>query len=205
MGVPEMATRTTRATDAARRPYRFTVEQLMRMIETGVIPDDEDVELIRGRLYRMTKNEPHNGCIVDIADALRLLVPVGFFVREEKSLHHDGQSQPEPDVAVVRGRSRIRRTQPPSTSEAALIVEVCHHTRRADYRDKLSIYASAGVPSYWVVDLDGRKVAVYTEPTSQGPGGAFARMETYAEDASIPVVLDGSEVGRISVKDILPL
>jgi len=199
-----MATRTTPATDAARRPYRFTVEQLMRMIETGVIPDDEDVELIRGRLYRRTKYEPHNWTVLVLAEALRRMIPEGFYVREEKSLSHDPRSLPEPDVAVVRGRLREFRPQPPSTSEAMLLVEVCHHTKRADYHDRLSIYASAGVPSYWVVDVDGRKVAVHTEPTSQGPVGAFARLESFDEDASIPVVLDGREVGRIPVKDFLP-
>jgi Uma2 family endonuclease len=201
-----MATRTTRPTDAARRPYRFTVDQLMQMIETGVIPDDEDVELIRGKLYRKTKYEPHNYTVALLARALRRICPEEKFnVREEKSLSHDGRSLPEPDVAVLRGRLEEFQPQPPSTSEALLLVEVCHHTKRADYHDKLSLYASAGVPSYWVVDLDGRKVAVHTEPTSEGSDGAFfARLETFAEGASIPVVLDGHEVGRIPVKDVLP-
>jgi Uma2 family endonuclease len=177
----------------------------MQMNETGVIPDDEDVELIRGRLYRMTKYEPHNYTVALIARALRRICSEEVFnVREEKSLSHDGRSLPEPDVAVLRGRLEDFHPQPPSTSEALLLVEVCHHTKRADYHDKLSLYASAGVPSYWVVDVDGRKVAVHSEPMSQGPGGAFARLETFAEGASIPVVLDGHEVGRIPVREFLP-
>jgi Uma2 family endonuclease len=199
-----MATRTTRATDAARRSYRFTVDQFMQMIETGVIPDDEDVELIRGRLHLLSKYELHNWTVLVLAEALRRIIPDGFYVREEKVLSHDQRSMPEPDVAVVRGRLREFRPQPPLTSKAALLVEVCCHTRRADYHDKLSLYASAGVPWYWVVDVDGRKVAVHSEPMRQGPGGAFGRLETFAEGASIPVVLDGHEVGRIPVEEFLP-
>jgi Uma2 family endonuclease len=198
-----MATRTS-TTDACRRPYRLTVKQLERMIKAGVIPDWTDVELVRGRLYRMTKYEPHNYAVALIADLLRRMIPEGFAVREEKSMAHDYRSLPEPDVAVVRGRLEDFRPRPPSTSEAVLIVEVCHHTRRADFHDKLELYAAAGVPAYWVVDLDGRKITVHAEPASEAPRGHFLRVETFAEAASVPVVLDGREVGRIAVKDVLP-
>ncbi|MDR3621855.1 MAG: Uma2 family endonuclease [Paludisphaera borealis] len=199
-----MATQTS-TTDACRRPYRFTVTQLERMIETGVIPDSTDVELIRGRLYRMTKNEPHSFSVEQIADLLRPLFPrEGFNVREEKSMAHDRRSMPEPDVAVVRGGRGVFRPRLRSTSEAVLIVEVCHSTKRADYHDKLSLYAEAGAPAYWIVDLEARAIIVHTEPTSHGPRGVFERVEAFADDASVPVVLDGRELGRIAVKDVLP-
>jgi Uma2 family endonuclease len=195
-------TTTTTTTDACRRPYRFTVKQLERMIETGVIPDSADVELIRGRLYRMTKHEPHSFTVLMIARMLRRMFPEeGFTVREEKALSHDRGSMPEPDVAVVRGRLEDFRPRPPSTSEAVLVVEVCHSTRRADYRDKLWLYAEGGVPAYWIVDVDARTITVHAEPTSEG---GFRRVEAFAEGASAPVVLDGREVGRIAVKDVLP-
>jgi Uma2 family endonuclease len=171
------------------------------MIETGVIPDSTDVELVRGRLYRMTKKEPHSYTVFEIAESLREMFPVGFLVREEKSVSHDQRSLPEPDVAVVRGRRRDFRPRPPSTSEAVLVVEVCHNTRRADYRDKLRLYAEGGVPAYWIVDIDARTITVHAEPTSEG---GFGRVETFAEGASAPVVVDGRELGRIAVKDVLP-
>lgn len=198
-----MATETTATTttDACRRPYRFTVKQLERMIETGIIPDSVDVELVRGKLYRMTKYEPHNFTVLMIADVFRGMFPEGFTVREEKSMSHDGRTMPEPDVAVVRGRPRDFRPRPPLTSEAVLLVEVCHGTKRADYHDKLSLYAEAGVPAYWIVDIDARTITVHAEPTSEGE---FGRVETFAEGASAPVVVDGREIGRIAVKDVLP-
>ncbi len=196
-----MAT-TTPTTDACRRPYRFTVKQLERMIESGVIPDSTDVELIRGRLYRMTKHEPHNFTVAMIDRLLGRMFPEErFTVREEKSMSHDGRSMPEPDVAVVRGRLEDFRPRPPSTSEAVLIVEVCHNTKRADYHDKLEIYATARVPAYWIVDLADRTITVHAEPT---PQGEFGRVETFAVGASAPVVLDRIEIGRIAVKDVLP-
>jgi Uma2 family endonuclease len=195
-----MATTTT--TDACRRPYRFSVKQLERMIEAGIIPDSTDVELIRGKLYRMTKYEPHNFTVAMIAQALRRMTPEDVFsVREEKSMSHDRQSTPEPDVAVVRGRLEDFRPRPPSTSEAVLIVEVCHSTKRADYHDKLRLYAEGGVPNYWIVDIDARTITVHAEPTAEGD---FSRVETFTEGASAPVVIDGRELGRIAVNDVLP-
>lgn len=195
-------TTTTPTTDACRRPYRFSVKQLERMIKTGVIPDSTDVELIRGKLYRMTKYEPHNFTVAMIARLLgRIFSEEEFTVREEKSMSHDQRSMPEPDVAVVRGRLEDFRPRPPSTSEAVLIVEVCQSTKRADYHDKLTLYAEAGAPNYWIVDFDARTIVVHSEPTTEGE---FGRVETFAEGASAPVVLDGREVGRIAVKDVLP-
>lgn len=199
-----MATR-TQTTKSCRRPYRFSVPQLERMIEEGIIPDWTDVELIRGRLYRVTKYEPHNYTVALLCRLLgRIFAEEQFTVREEKSMTHDERSLPEPDVAVVRGRLEVFRPRPPSTSEAVLIVEVCHHTKRADYHDKLSLYAEAGAPAYWVVDLEARKITVHSQPMRRGDESIFGRVETFADAAEVAVLLDGREVGRIAVKDVLP-
>jgi len=197
-----MATR-TQSIDSGHRPYRFSVEQLERMIEAGAIPEGVDVELIRGRLHRRTKKEPHNFAVGRAAELLRRLLPGGFHVREEKSLRHDRRTLPEPDVAVARGGAAEYRPQPPLTSEVPMIVEVCHHSRNADYRGKTRLYAEAGVPLYWIVDLHERKLTARSEPRRTSPP-SYARLATFSEDESAPVVLDGREIGRIAVRDLLP-
>lgn len=197
-----MATR-TQSVDSGHRPYRFSVDQFERMIETGAIPDGDDVELIRGRLYRMVKKEPHNFAVGRTAELLRRILPDGFHVREEKSLRHDERTMPEPDVVVARGGGDEYRPLPPLTSEVPLIAEVCHHSRRADYRDKARLYAEAGVPWYWIVDLHERKLVACSEPRQASPG-SYARIATFVEDELAPVILDGREVGRIALKDLLP-
>jgi len=193
-----------RAVDADRRPYRFTADQLWRMIEAGIIPDGVDVELVGGRIYRMTKHEPHNFAVARTVKLLRAILPAGLHVREEKSMRHGARSIPEPDVAVVPGSEDVFRPDPPTTSEAALIVEVCVSTRKADYIDKPRLYASAGVPLYWVVDVEGRKIDAFSEPQGSGCDAGYARRETFQEAAPVPVVLDGREVGRIAPQDLFP-
>ncbi len=194
----------THAVDSGRRPYRISSDQFERMIETGLIPDGDDLELVRGRLYRRVKKEPHNFVVGQVAESLRRILPDGFNVREEKSLRHDPRTLPEPDVVVARGRAGEYRPQPPSTSEVPMIVEVCHNSRKADYHDKLRIYATAGVPLYWIVDLHERKIDVYSEPRSSASPASYARLASFSEDSSTPVALDGREIGRIVVKDLLP-
>jgi len=195
-----MATR-THSIDSGRRPYRFSADQFERMIEAGAIPDD--VELIRGRLYRMVKKEPHNFSVGRAAELLRRLLPDGFHVREEKSLRRDPRTLLEPDVVVARGGSAEYRPQPPLTSEVPLIVEVCHHSRNADFRDKLRLYAEAWVPLYWIVDLHERKLVACSEPRQTTPA-SYARLATFSEAESAPVILDGREIGRVAVRDLLP-
>jgi hypothetical protein len=75
----------TRSRNAGRVRYRLTADQVLRMIEAGIIPDDEDVELWDGVLFLMTKQEPHNAIVGQIADLLRPLIPTGYHIREEKS------------------------------------------------------------------------------------------------------------------------
>ena len=192
-----------RAADAGRRPYRFSVAQFWRLLDAGIIPESH-VELVRGRIYRMTRHEPHNFTVFRTTKLLRAVLPQGFNAREEKSMRHEDSSVLEPDVAVVPGSADDFQPDLPKTSEAALIVEVCASTRTSDYRLKTRLYASAGVPVYWVVDVDGRKIDVFSEPTGAGRDAGYARREAFAEGSPAPVTLNGVEVGRIDAKDVLP-
>jgi len=195
-----MATQ-TRSTDLGRSPYRLTVRQVERMIEAGIIPEGDDVELVGGILFKMVKQEPHNFAVGCLADLLRRLIPDKYHIREEKSVRHGKKSLPEPDVVIAPGRAGVFRSSPPRTSELPLIVEVCHHSRKADYQDKLRRYSSAGVPVYWVVDLHRRSVVVFMQPVRNG---SYSERIEYAEGEEAPVILKGAEIGRIAVADLLP-
>jgi len=193
-----------RKTDAGRRPYRLTAEQVERMLEAGIIPERDDLELIGGVLYKMVKQEPHNFAVGQVAESLRRLLPTGFHVREEKSLRQGKRSLPEPDVVVAVGRSGDYRPRPPSTSEVPLIVEVCHYTQKADFQDKYRRYAAARVPVYWILDLHHRRIEVFTRPVGQGAMASYSASVSYPEGGTVPVLLLGKEIGVIQVADLLP-
>lgn len=168
-------------TSAARReaegtrPYRLTVRQFERMIDAGVIPEGDDVELLAGILVdKMTKSEPHNFAIARLGDDLRRLLPDDWAVREEKPVRLGQLWRPEPDLAVVRGPHERYGREVPSAADIAALVEVAETSYRRDRRPKWVRYAGAGVAAYWVVNLPGRVLEVYTSST--GPVGLLSRV-----------------------------
>jgi Uma2 family endonuclease len=187
--------------DAGRVPYRLTADQVMRMVEAGIIPDHEDVELWDGVLYLMTKKEPHNYVVGQLADLLRPLIPQGCHVREEKSAVWDRHSLPEPDVAVCVGERSAYLPNVPPLEKLALVVEVNASTPRADHVQKPLGYATAGVPVYWVVDVEQRRVVVRTVPNA---AGEYERHVIRRPGETLDVVVGGQECGTIRVEDILP-
>ena len=199
-------TETKKAGDRGRTPYRFTAAQVVKMISAGIIADGEDVELWDGILYKMTKGELHNQIVMLTAEGLRAVTPrEEYHVRAEKS-HSDGpHSLPEPDVTVQRGKLGVLTPRPPDLERVVLVVEVDHHTARADGIVKYSRYAERRIPVYWLVRVKQRIVLVFDAPQGAGAESHYALRQRYTGDAEIPIVLDGREVGRIAASRLFPV
>ena len=183
------------------RLYRMTVEQYEAMAASGAIPTSHRVHLISGFLVeKMTQKPPHV-----IADDLcgRELARVlpGWYIRAAKPIRLPAQaSEPEPDRCVVRGTILDYAERHPGPDDVALLVEVAYASLADDRKLASEVYGPAGIPVYWIVDVNGRRVEVCTRP---GPAG-YGKTEVFAEGQSIPVAFGGREVGRIAVADILP-
>jgi Uma2 family endonuclease len=183
--------------------YRFTVDQYKRMGDAGILTDDDRVELVEGLLYRKPmKKGPHSIACRETSSALTRIVPAeGYFVTREDPVDIPGRAgMPEPDISVVRGRSRDYTDQP-GAGDVPLLVEVADKGLLAfDRGEKLGSYAGGGIPVYWIVNLVERQVEVYTDP---GPGG-YASREDFKPGQQIPVIIDGHLLGHVAVDDILP-
>jgi Uma2 family endonuclease len=196
---------TPATTKAGWKPYRLTVRQFLAMIDAGIFPHDGHVELLGGLLIQMmVKGDPHDFTLGEVAGELRRLIPDGWIVREDKSLRLGPRSRPEPDVAIVRGPSRQYRKRTPHAKETALVVEVAESTYTYDRGEKWRAYAAARIPFYWIVNLDNHQIEVYREPIGRGKKASYREAATFDIQAEVPVFIDGQEVGRIAVKDILP-
>ena len=200
------STQKRKAGDRGRALYRFTAEQVMKMIATGIIADDEDVELWDGILYKMTKGELHNQIVMLTADAMRAVTPRGRVSRPrgEEQLGW-AYSLPEPDVTVVRGKLGVLTPRPPDLERVALVVEVDHHTAHADGSVKYSRYAERRIPVYWLIKAKQQIVLVFDTPQGAGAEAHYARRQRYSGDAEIPIVLDGREVGRMAAAELFPV
>jgi Uma2 family endonuclease len=187
--------------DDGPQPYRFTVEQYEKMTEQGIFTERDKVELIDGLvLSQMTKNRPHVVATQLVREALSRLMPAGWHLGKEDPIRIPGRSEPEPDVTVIRGEPRDYLDKAPDASDIALLVEVAETSLDFDATDKLRVYASAGIPVYWIVNLVNRRLEVYCEPDSDG----YRSRQELALDQHVSVVIAGATVGRIAVADLLP-
>lgn len=190
---------------ATVRPYRLTVRQFLKAVEAGVFPHDVRLELLGGiPVQKMTRNPPHNSTVFKLASGLRGLLPRDWIVYEEKPIVAGRMWRPEPDLAVIRDPIDRYERHDPKVADVALVIEVSDTTYGDDRGLKWRRYAAARLPSYWIVNLLGRQVERYTDPTGRGDSGRYNSLCTYKSGDSIPVIVEGVEIGRIAVNDVLP-
>ena len=185
--------------------YRLTVTQFEAMIGAGVFPEGLHVELLDGILVeKMTRYQPHTLTVGQLGDLLRRLVPAGWFVSEEKPLTLGRFWRPEPDIAIVRGRWSDYPRKPPGASDLALAAEVSDTSYAKDRGPKWRRYAATRIPVYWLIDVNGRRAEVFSEPSGRGRSASYRAVGTFGGDDEVPVVIDGREVGRVALRDVLP-
>jgi hypothetical protein len=196
---PEFATVLTGSPEPPLWP--ISVELYGRMVAAGLLGKGERAYLWNGRLApRMTIHRPHTIALIRVTGLIQGLLPAGVHIETEQPLAFRlSPSVPQPDLVVLRGRAEDYPDRFPTTAETLLLVEVAESSLDEVRRLALS-YAAEGVPVYWVVNLTGRRVEVFSEPAE----GAYTRCTPYVEADAVPVVLDGVEVGRVAVREILP-
>lgn len=159
----------------------FTVAEVEQMVQTGVLAEDEPIQLIEGELIVMSPQGPEHSTIAeDLADRLRHAYSGTAQPRLQSPIRASDTSMPEPDIAVVRGARRDYLHRHPRGTDTLLVVEIAMTSQRTD-RAKANVYAAAGVPEYWIVDLAARRIEAHRDPR----GDHYATVITLAEDASI--------------------
>jgi Uma2 family endonuclease len=185
------------------RPYRWTREEYYKIGEIGFF-EDKRVELIEGEVIEMSPiYGPHATSVTLAGEVLREIFGKGWVVREEKPLSLDVDSDPEPDIALVEGKARDFKDAHPTT--AALVIEVADSSLSYDRTRKASLYAKAGIPDYWILNLQDRQIEVHRRPISDGAsefGFSYGDKMIFKEDDSVRP-LAGPKVS-IAVADLLP-
>lgn len=182
---------------------RFTVEEYHALIAAGFFVEDERYELLRGLLvHKMGKNREHSIVTRRLRQLLERLVLSGYVESQEPVITAD--SEPEPDVSVVRGKPEDYESQHPTAANVLLVAEVSDSTLAYDRGVKKEIYAEAGIPVYWIVNLVERQIEVYSQPSGPAQQTGYSSHDIFTAGGEAPVVIDGREVGRIAVNDVLP-
>ena len=149
---------------------RWTRAEYERMAELGLLAPDSHVQLIEGEILQMAPpGAPHSTAVGLVQDILHATFQgTAFHVRGQQPIRIGDHSEPEPDVAVVKGRRSDYRAAHPTAADTVLAVEVADTSIELDRRRKARLYARAGIPEYWVVALQERILEVFTGPSAAG-------------------------------------
>jgi Uma2 family endonuclease len=182
---------------------KFTPAQYHRLIDTGIILEGEPIELLEGYLVeKHVRNPPREMALRRMTARLPRHLP-GWFLQVQGAVAL-GASEPEPDGAVLRGDETSCDGRLPAPSDLGLVIEISDSSLDFDRREKGRIYARAGIPVYWIVNVVDGQVEVYADPDTAANPPAYRARTDYKPGDQLPVVLDCKQAATILVAELLP-
>lgn len=180
-------------------PFRFTVEQYDQMIETGILTEDNRVELIRGEIVpKMAIGDAHSACVDRLNWRLNRAIAAQAIVRVQNPVVL-ADSEPEPDISVVKFRADFYETGRPRPADVLLVIEVGDAIFERDRDEKAPLYAENGIPECWIIDLNSDTVFVHRGPQ---PDGTWTTVTTHGRGDTLTVA--ALPTVTVAVADILP-
>jgi Uma2 family endonuclease len=184
------------------RPYLFSVDDFYRMVDLDFFPDDARVGLWEGQVYEeMAKKHAHSFSWAQLSAALFPILPPGWSLWSECTITLSPNKAPLPDMIILRGDREVYRNRRPVAADVSLLVELADTSLKIDIGTKLTAYAKAGIPVYWVFNLWEDVIYVYTNPLPDE--GRYASTTTIGRDASLPFVIDGIPIAMIPASTVL--
>ena len=149
--------------------HRFNADEYHRMAELGFLAPDARVELIEGQIHDMSPIGPNHGAVVmQLTEIFSEYGKKRWIVSVQNSVRLDMHSEPEPDLVLLKRAPDYYRSHLPAADDVLLLIEVADSSLDFDRRKKLPIYARAGIPEVWIVDLQESAIEVYREPHFTG-------------------------------------
>jgi len=151
------------------RTRRFSVEEYHQMVRVGILKEDDRVELVEGDIIEMTPIGPrHAVSVARLTEHFVRSLATKAVVWAQSPIRLDPYSEPQPDVALIRPPLTRYREAHPGPDDILLVVEVADTTVEDDRTRKIPLYARAGIPETWLVNLPGEVIEVFREPAQDG-------------------------------------
>jgi Uma2 family endonuclease len=148
---------------------KFTVGQYHQMIESGILTARDRVELLNGEIIEMSPvGRRHAACVDRLTELLILQLAGKAIVRAQNPIRLSDDSEPQPDIAILRRREDFYATGHPQPEDIFLVIEVADTTVAFDHEIKIPTYAQDNIAVVWLIDLNAEVVEVFQEPTAQG-------------------------------------
>lgn len=149
--------------------HRFTVEDYYGMAESGILKPAAKVELIEGEIIDMFPvGIGHNGPVGGLNALFGGLAKGRWVTHSQGPLRIDQHSEPQPDLMLLRPPWKRYSKAHPAPEDVFLLVEVSDSSLAYDRDKKLPLYARAGIPEFWIVNVSKRQIEVFREPNYLG-------------------------------------
>jgi Uma2 family endonuclease len=190
----------------------ITVDQYHRMIETGILPEGEPIELLDGYLVR--KDRSHQGedpmtvghqpawvidRLVELFEGIRAK---GFYPRVQQPITIPPDKEPEPDCAIVRGSPKDYAQRHPGPADVPCVIEVADSSLQQDRSTKQRIYADAGIPQYVIIDLVHGEIIDHRQPVVGS--GRYRDSNPIRVGKDVQFVLATGQAVTLAAADLLP-
>ncbi|HXG68489.1 MAG TPA: Uma2 family endonuclease [Blastocatellia bacterium] len=160
----------------------FTVAEYHRMMESGILSEDDRVELIEGEIIKMSPiGSRHASCVKRLNNLLNHAVGQTAIVGVQDPVRLDEYSEPQPDIALLRPRNDFYAHSHPTPDDMLLIIEVADTSVEYDRDVKLPLYAQAGIPEVWLVNLIRDAVEAYSQPVN----GAYQMVREFQHGGTL--------------------
>jgi Uma2 family endonuclease len=150
--------------------HRFTAKDFHRMVEAGILHEDDRVELLHGEIVDMPPIGPGHASGVKrlLNSFLPLQLEGKVIISVQDPVHLGEHSEPQPDLALLTPQPDFYALRHPTPQDVLLVVEVMESSAGYDREVKVPLYARFGIPETWLVDVEGRLIEVYHEPGPEG-------------------------------------
>jgi len=185
---------TTAAAPVLRR-YRFSAEDYHRMAELQFFPTGQRIELLDGEIVEMSPiNSKHASTVALLAKWLIMQLSDQAFVNIQNPVALDEFSEPEPDLLVAKPRPDAYKNGHPKPEDILFLIEVADTSLAKDRTVKLPLYAAAGIPETWIVNLEEECIEVYSAPSPEG----FGQVKVFRKEEMVRTEwVEGLEVGQL--------
>ncbi len=161
---------------------RFTIEDYHRMGQAGILSEDDRVELIDGEIVVMTPiGSPHAGKVNRLNRIFGARLGDRAVVTVQNPVVLPPDSEPQPDLVILRPREDFYERSHPRPEDVLLLIEVSDTSLEYDRTVKLPLYARAGIPEVWIVDLSGACVEMYRDPGAE----SYRRVQRFTRGQSL--------------------
>ncbi|MCD6255854.1 MAG: Uma2 family endonuclease [Deltaproteobacteria bacterium] len=146
--------------------YRFSVSDYYKLVEVGILSEDDRVELINGEIIEMTPvGAKHASCINKLAFLFNLKLQGKALVSVQNPLHIDEYNEPQPDIMLLRYKENFYSDRHPIPQDVFLLIEVAESSIDYDRKVKLPLYVKAGISEVWIINLNENCIEIYRDPS----------------------------------------